>query len=743
MVVFGEHLEDAKEAEMAWWHEQAHSYWQSMPANERSKFGAACLDYLRRNFPEIYNHIRKEYKMSDWYNEACSFFVGEVIAQHGTEGFLAANFEGVPEICNYANELRNHINNGKPKRSNSKSNQLRRIGEREQTSGTEVRGSSQQGQERGDNVVRPEEESELSEDPLEAIEQSAKLWRRERRDRENGENTPLQQSAKAVYDERLNRVETVFTEAYQDSMIALKTAQNAIAHDKEIPDSQNAYMAENLMLGKNKNEQDLFNQTLRDPLINTIHKIMNKTGMNWGDVDRYVYTKSGLERNREFFVRDWLQSERRRTIKELTDLNEREEEIFRELEEAIEERFDDGEIPTEEAKQKELEKALQEAHSQYLDEVEADWNATKSNAFALHHAGTDNYATYLKALDDFIQENIDGDFVAGEHDYSGFREMYGDEKGKFDEDEIISELLDNESKIDDDSVYELWEQIRACTRYGLERYREAGMRSDEDIDRVERMFNYYVPMRGFAKETGEDMYQYFTGKAKAKSYVGGLLKHAKGRGSEAQYPISTIFAMTYKTIADCNQNLACQKLYRLCQANPNDLIVLSDGWAELDENTGEFVESQPEIKDDMTEEEIREETLRWEADMRQKATDGKAVKLNGKATLDYNPIDPKKRDEHIVEVRINGKKRLMTVVGNPRMAQALNGQLRFENGRNVFSRVNAYIKNKMAAAFTSYSPTFALRNMARDWTHFRTMLGVREGEGYGRLTSTIGSRCSR
>ena len=36
----------------------------------------------------------------------------------------------------------------------------------------------------------------------------------------------------------------------------------------------------------------------------------------------------------------------------------------------------------------------------------------------------------------------------------------------------------------------------------------------------------------------------------------------------------------------------------------------------------------------------------------------------------------------------------------------------------------------MATFFTSYSPTFALRNMARDWTHFRTMLGVREGHGY-------------
>jgi hypothetical protein len=132
---------------------------------------------------------------------------------------------------------------------------------------------------------------------------------------------PMSHSAKWIYNDRLNRVETVFSEAYQDSMVSLKTAQNAIAKDKEIPDSQNAYQAENLMHGKNKNEQDLYNRMFRDPLIATINKIMNLTGMNWGDVDRYVYTKSGLERNREFFVRDWLAKERNKTIKKYSSLN--------------------------------------------------------------------------------------------------------------------------------------------------------------------------------------------------------------------------------------------------------------------------------------------------------------------------------------------------------------------------------------------------------------------------------------
>ena len=562
----------------------------------------------------------------------------------------------------------------------------------------------------------------------------------ERRFDEDIDN-PQRYSAKAVYDERLNRVETVFTEAYQDSMIALKTAQNAIAKDKEIPDSQNAYMAENLMHGKNKNEQDLFNSMLRDPLIDTINKIMNRTGMNWGDIDRYVYTKSGLERNREFFVRDWLERERNKNIRQYEDLNPEEQDIFNRKAETIETLFEDGDIETEEQKEKELKKALQEARKEYVDSIEERWIALKQRNYLDLQIGDIDFADYLAGLTNFILDNIDGEYNPSEHDYSGFRAMYGDEKGKYDENEIIDELMDTEGSIDDGAdgtaviqpyTELLWEQIRACTRYGLERYRESGMRSDEQIDRVEQMFHWYVPMRGFAAETGEDMYQYFTGKGKEKSYVGGLLKHAKGRGSEAQYPISTIFAMTYKAIADCNQNLVSQKLYRLCQANPNDLIVLSDSWARLNEQTGEFEEAYPDIDDDMDEEEIRQAVIAFEEEMKELAKENKAMKIRGKEKFDYKPMDKKKKSEHVVDVRINGQLKRMTVVGNPRMAQALNGQLRFERGRNVFSKWNSVIKDFMASVFTSYSPTFALRNMFRDWTHFRTMLGVREGHGYAK-----------
>lgn len=736
VVVFGEKIEDVKEAESIWWHEQAHGYWETLSKGQRESFGKACLDYLFRHHRADYNHIINDYPEEDHLNEACSFFIAQLISEHGTEKILGSRFEGIEEICNFADGLTNYIRNEREQGKGIQRNPLRYGGAYRSVNGAaQVDGrNSQEREGRGDSL-RSEKESEIT-DPLEAIEQSAKRYRRDRAESEG--MTPEAHSAKAVYDERLNRVETVFTEAYQDSMVALKTAQNAIAGDEDIPDSQNAYMAENLMHGKNKNEQDLFNSMFRDPLIKTINKIMNLTGMNWGDIDRYVYTKSGLERNREFYVRDWLEAQRGKTAPHsYEDLNDAEQSIFNVYAAHIEEDFEDGIIATEEEKQKKLSQALQKAHEEYVNQIEQEYLSIKSERYLDLRDNVITFPEYLEAIDNFIRRTIDYGYEAEAHDYSGFRAMFGDEEGKYSEAEIIEELMETEAQMDEGpdgepsgTVTELWEQIQDATRYGLERYREAGMRSDEQIDQIEQMFHWYVPMRGFTVETGEDMYQYFTGKGKAKSYVGGLLKHAKGRGSEASYPISTIFAMTYKAISDCNQNLVNQKLYRLCQAHPNDLVILSDSWARLNPMTGEWEEVGPDITEDMDEEEIREATLAWEEEMRQMASAGNAKKITGKARFDYKPMDKKNQSEHIVDVRINGQPRRMIVTGNPRMAQALNGQLKFEHGRNVFSKWNNYIKNKMATFFTSYSPTFAMRNMFRDWTHFRTMLGVREGHGY-------------
>ena len=731
VVMFGEHLEGVKEAENVWWHEQAHAYWRTLPDALRKKYGEACFVWLEKNRPDIYNHIRNNYPVTDWRDEACAYLIGDIlIFQYGTEKIVNNRLVGNEEICNFANGLVNHVKNGK-----ERNNQLRRTGESQQGTEADVSRGDTSGRERGDSSLRSEEEQAV--DPLHVIEESAKRWKRGVANSANEENSP-EYSAKQVYHDRINNKTFVTTEAFQDAMLSLKNAVNAIAKDKDVPDSQNPYMAENLMHGKVKNQMDEFNRNYKDPLMETIKKIIRETGVNYGDIDRYVYTKSGLERNREFFVRDWLEKERKRVIGGYEELNEQEQEIYDRMANGIETKFEDGDI-TAEQRDSQLEQALQEAHDRYINDLEQEWLRVKRSAFGKLNNGEIDYRGYLTALRDFIVANLDEKYKPEKNDYSGFRDMFGDEKGKYDEEAIIDEVEKFEGADgigSDETVQTLWNQIRDVNRYSLERYREAGMRSDEQIDQIEQMFNFYVPMRGFAKETGEDMYQYMTNPDEnGVRHLGGLLKHAVGRKSEAEYPMATMFAMAYKTISDCEQNLVNQKLYRLVQANPNDLIVLSDSWAVLNERTGLWEESMPNIPEDATEEEARRITLSWEEEMKELAKEDKARKIKGTPKFDYVPIDPKKKAEHVVEVRMNGKKKLMTVTGNPRLAQALNGQLRFKGALGKVSNAYAKLKNFMASTFTSWSPTFAMRNMLRDWTHFRMMLSVREGEEYARAAN--------
>jgi hypothetical protein len=81
--------------------------------------------------------------------------------------------------------------------------------------------------------------------------------------------------------------------------------------------------------------------------------------------------------------------------------------------------------------------------------------------------------------------------------------------------------------------------------------------------------------------------------------------------------------------------LVNQKLYRLCQANPNDLVVLSDSWAKHDPTTDVWEEVMPPITDDMSEEEVRQTTIDFEKQMNQSEA-STYISYRGVGTTIYN-----------------------------------------------------------------------------------------------------------
>ena len=101
-------------------------------------------------------------------------------------------------------------------------------------------------------------------------------------------------------------------------------------------------------------------------------------------------------------------------------------------------------------------------HQQYLDDLEAAYVARKQENYQKLMEGEINFPQYLAEIDYFIQQNIDGEYIASEHDYSGFTEMFGNDEGKYDEDEILAELMGQEEEIGDE------QQTHGAENAGLE-----------------------------------------------------------------------------------------------------------------------------------------------------------------------------------------------------------------------------------------------------------------------------------
>jgi hypothetical protein len=559
-----------------------------------------------------------------------------------------------------------------------------------------------------------------------------------------GENdTPTAMNAKAFYHSMLKRASFVWNEAYADYMASLKILQKALGGEN-IPDSQNAYMAENAMSSQNQQEGEKYIKECVKPLEEIINKCIGLMGWKLADLERYIYVKHGLERNRVFAFRDWYNNEIKRVVSDVTELNEREYELYEKKASSITDEFEDGKID-EEQRDKKLEKAINAAHLDYVDEVLNDWKQMRRDAKTSLDNGNYTLADYYGTMDNFLSQYVKDDWDAGKNDMSGLSSMYGDENGDIDDAELISRVMDIEGSLTDENVAELWKRINAATRFAIDKEYESGLMTEDSYDRVNGMFDFYVPLRLFAEDTAEDVYQYMTGKGNVSQFVGKTLKHAKGRKSEAKHPIATIFAMATRAISNSNRNLMKQRFARLVRAtydaNDNDsLVTEQEVYLENIAADGEpdnWVVAYPSLLDEHGEpltdpDEIMNALDEFNEHIAQKRNEGKIKKVTDSGDIPYKVLSDKDKMEHIVEVRIAGRPHLFVINGDPRAAQAINGQLNPSAGAyKLFSALNGM----MSAAFTSYSITFAMRNMTRDFEFFGAALNTKEGSEYAKAAT--------
>ena len=336
-----------------------------------------------------------------------------------------------------------------------------------------------------------------------------------------------------------------------------------------------------------------------------------------------------------------------------------------------------------------------------------------------------------KTLDYFIDEYE-------EKSFAGLTELFGTQS--------VSEAMDEAQKYVEEVEAEagsltdsMWDSIRAATKSSLQRAYEAGLISKETYDNVSSMYQYYIPLRGFDEATSDEVYEYF-GDQTINGGTGSFMKKAKGRKSVADDPFAVIGNMAEMAIMQSNRNLMKQQLLNLALNHPSDLISVSNLYVKFDEDydngdgtRGAWVPVAVPDTNGMTTEEANQVMLDFQDDMEEKVKDepDTYALAHQKPHIPYRVLG-RNMNEHQVMVKRGGKTYILTINGNPRAAQAINGLLNPDATENPGAIALKAMTNWIARMATARNVEFAISNAMRD-LEFSTTLIPKEGtEYYGR-----------
>ncbi len=341
------------------------------------------------------------------------------------------------------------------------------------------------------------------------------------------------------------------------------------------------------------------------------------------------------------------------------------------------------------------------------------------------------YPKGKKTLQDFTAE-------CRERDYAGLTTLTGMDNVADAEIEAQRMVADYESLHD---TTELWKGVNAVNKYTLRKMYDCGFTSKATYDDINGMYDYYIPLRGFDEKTGEETYAYLASKHSAFSAP---IKTAKGRKSKADDPFAYMQSMMESAIMQGNRNvLVKQRFLNFALNHPSDLVSVSDLWLwhndAADEwqpvNSGDITGTE-QIEDDDSPAEVERKMRDFEAAIKQAAAKDPAHYKRQKDSPDipYHVVESRDLRQHQVLVKRGGKDYILTVNGNPRAAQALNGLTNPDNDisgeigkmmRGV-ERVNRWL----SSVYTTRNPDFVVSNFLRDMMYANTMVWVKESPSY-------------
>lgn len=499
-------------------------------------------------------------------------------------------------------------------------------------------------------------------------------------------------TALGEFNRELQRGSVLKRIAFQDSMLAIRKAQEAIMKEVGVDRLnmvEDAYTAENRSHGKGKNEFEEYNNEFLQPLRKAYHQMKKVLGDSYDNVRIYMMAKHGLERDAQMAFKKSLEAD-----------------------------FEDV------AQRSAAYKAYKGDMNRIINDSDLEFGRVDFTTWRQR----DN-ALRVKYSPSYMDYRYDKMGIA--NDYSGLSELFG---GSDFEEAAHKLVRDIESKHVAE-VQDLWNATNAATKKILRDGYKAGMMSKDTYQYVRDMYSHYIPLRGWDGTTADQVWDYIGG---GKGAFNQTLKKAHGRTSIADDPIAYIENMAESGILLNNKNWVKQHLMLLAQNHPTSLLTLSKAWyvKSVDDNGNEeWIPATPQITSQMNSNQVKAAIDAFEQKMEQMAQTGDATQKRDGLNIAYPQTHSEER-EHEVRVMKDGEEYVIYVNGDPQLAQAMNNT-RAHRVREIQSgkldRAAAWLGRKMAAAYTSLSPLFIPSNYFRDLTMTLASTAIREDGRYNYL----------
>ena len=512
--------------------------------------------------------------------------------------------------------------------------------------------------------------------------------------------SPISTPTVQAWDKLMNSFGFQFSETSFDHLAAVEEFQKLVEKHsgKEIKSFENVYDQMIALSSKTKNEMEMFDSFILTPMNKAILKLVGEKPVlkrwSWDkgslrDLAVYVEAKHGVERNRQMAVEKLAKDDK------------------------------SGES------------------------ILADWSESKKRI------NSQQNLSWIKRQQMLDEEagKLGADLSK---DYSGLSSLFKDKEKYKDgwNTAALKYVEEYEKSHSQEDIDGLWKSIELATDYALQKQYESGLVSKEYVERQKERFENYVPLRGFADEIAGDVYNYIGN----EFYAGGNpVKTAGGRTSEAGNPFGSILNIAYSSMSVGNKNMAKLALYSLVvNHDTGGLAIPGHAWMvkydELKNNkelsdllvspeisngeeTPEWVEAVPQFPEKATSEEITRVMNHFEEAMKEYQKKGDAKPVGKRAKIPYRTLY-KERDQHDIPLFIAGDKYVITVTGNPRLAQAMNGLLNPDVNNDPVSVIGKKIQRFMAGAFTAQNASFAVANLSRDTIYANNQAFIRENFRY-------------